>query len=224
MACDVPAPYGDLRILVIDDRDDELANAEVTLYLSEADYNIEQNPYRGPSLTDSEGNVAFLNLEDTVYYVNVVKGNLNNWESAQVRRKIIITENGFSNRQIYALSDNRSGRLSSPAGKGWRIQQVFFEGEDISDTYTACLRDNVFRFFKGGSYQEEEETLACTPGQLVIPGRWQFSSDGTQLTLTSAFSTQVWTIITLTTSQLRISYNTTYESVFGEIEIILSSS
>ncbi len=211
-ACAQPQPYGDLRVRVTAS-DTPLSNAEVTIYKSNEDFNTEQNPYRGPELTDEQGAVSFFGLEDTVYYINVAKEALNNWESSQIRRSIIITENGFNNAQSYDIRITGSSLLAAPQGKTWQLEAVVLNGTDITAEYPECEKDNVLTFFKGGAHLKDEGQLTCQAGTpQSTAGTWQFENLSSRLIIALENGEVVnWDIFSLTSSALQVAYATRYQ-------------
>ncbi|MDX2301735.1 MAG: hypothetical protein NW226_02995 [Microscillaceae bacterium] len=197
-ACDMPTAYGDLSVTVLDDRGNELDSAEVTIYLTEDDYNRETNPFLGPFLTDEDGKLKVFNLVDSVYYLDVVKGNLNNWENI-VRIDLVKTENGFNNAKIFILSDSRTGVLAAPEGKAWKISFI-----DPAANVPACLQDNRFIFYKGGAFVQEEGNSLCDPEdpQILISSEWTFNSEETELNF--GYTQNPWFIISFNRSEISL--------------------
>ncbi len=211
-ACSQPLPYGDLRIRVTAS-DTPLSGAEVTIYKTREDFNKEQNPYRGPELTDGQGSVSFFGLEDTVYYVNVAKETLNNWESSQIRRSIIITENGFNNAQSYDIRITASSLLAAPQGKVWQLDAVVLNGTDITAQYPECEKDDVLTFFKGGAYLKDEGQEICQSGTpQSSTGTWRFQNLNAKLLIESESGLVMdWNILSLTSNTLQVAYSTRYQ-------------
>ncbi len=52
---------------------------KVALYSNDDDYTNEKNPVVEPQKTDAKGRVKFKGLEEKAYYVNAVKGDMNNY-------------------------------------------------------------------------------------------------------------------------------------------------
>ena len=185
MACENPEPYGDMTISVTSFPDDNFVEGvQVTLYSTLEDFNTETNSLRETQLTDKDGKVKFFNLRRNTYYINLVKGSLNNWESSKIKRDIIITDNGFVNEFSYTIGMTRAGILSSPKGKIWKITRVLKDGEDITDTFEACKLDDQYVFFKGGKYILDQGIAKCNashPQQSI--GTWAFSEDDTKIQL-----------------------------------------
>lgn len=179
--CDNPSPFGDLEFIVINN-DGRVEDAEVSLFLDEESFNLEDSIFRGPSLTDNEGKILFFNLTDSVYFVNIVQGEQNNWESI-TRVTVRQTDNGFNNEFIIPISQSASSILAQAQGRTWQWTQVFFEGVDVTDQVT-CLTDNLLTFFKGGKLVEDDGSTTCdgSPSE-VLEGTWQFSEGQTQLIL-----------------------------------------
>jgi uncharacterized GH25 family protein len=72
-----------VRITVFDRLGSLVENAKVTIYETREDYENEENAVAGPSFTDSKGRVTFKNLDVKVYFVQVIKGEENNYGDAE---------------------------------------------------------------------------------------------------------------------------------------------
>lgn len=69
-----------LKITVVDNKGNRVENAEVKLYNNKEDYEAGENPVDSIQKTDEKGKVTYNNLEpDSTYYVEVEKGDLNNY-------------------------------------------------------------------------------------------------------------------------------------------------
>lgn len=66
-----------LRITVIDGLGNFVEGASVSIYASEADYRVSQNPV-ATEKTDDKGRVTFKKLDTIPYYIEAKKGELNN--------------------------------------------------------------------------------------------------------------------------------------------------
>ena len=67
-----------LKITVVDYLGNEGKEASVTLYPTDKDYRNETNPVTDNQYTDKKGKVTFKKIEPTVYFVYVVKDDMNN--------------------------------------------------------------------------------------------------------------------------------------------------
>lgn len=72
-----------MRITVISRLGNPAKNAKVTIYANKKDYEKEENAIAGPVFTDAKGRVTIKNLEAKAYYVQVVKGDENNYGDAE---------------------------------------------------------------------------------------------------------------------------------------------
>ena len=72
-----------MRITVLSRLGNNIENAKVTVYKNQKDYENEENAVAGPAFTDEKGRVTFKNLEEKQYYVQVVKGDDNNYGDAE---------------------------------------------------------------------------------------------------------------------------------------------
>lgn len=68
-----------LEITVRDNLGNVVEGAEVKLFNTKEDYQKEQNLIEGAEITDEKGRVKFVNLDAKEYYVNVEKGDMNNY-------------------------------------------------------------------------------------------------------------------------------------------------
>lgn len=64
-------------------------NAKVVLYATREDYDKEENPLAGPEFTDAKGRATFKSLDEKVYFVQVTKGDANNYGDAEETSKLI---------------------------------------------------------------------------------------------------------------------------------------
>lgn len=67
-----------LKITVLNSLGNAVNEAEVTLYGAEDDYRNEENQLSEAQKTNEKGQVTFKKLEAKVYFVHVVKGEMNN--------------------------------------------------------------------------------------------------------------------------------------------------
>lgn len=84
-----------LKITVLNSLGNPVEEAKVTLYSTEDDYRNEKNAVSETLQTDAKGQVKFKNLEAKVYFVHVVKGEMNNDGGAAQTNKL---EEGKQNR------------------------------------------------------------------------------------------------------------------------------
>ncbi|WPP48538.1 carboxypeptidase regulatory-like domain-containing protein [Catalinimonas niigatensis] len=68
-----------LEITVRDNLGNIVDGAEVMLFNNKEDYQEEANPIQGIKYTDSKGRVKYSELNTQEYYINVAKGDLNNY-------------------------------------------------------------------------------------------------------------------------------------------------
>ncbi len=78
-----------VRFTVLTRLGNPVENAKVILYATREDYDNEENPVAGPELTDEKGRVTFKNLDEKKYYVQVTKGDENNYGDAEETSKLI---------------------------------------------------------------------------------------------------------------------------------------
>jgi len=67
-----------LKITVVDYLGNVVEGASVNLYPTDKDYRNETNPVAETQYTDKKGRVTFKKLEPTVFFVYVVKDDMNN--------------------------------------------------------------------------------------------------------------------------------------------------
>lgn len=68
-----------LEITVRDNLGNVVEGAEVQLFNTKEDYQKEENVIEGVKVTDEKGRVKFTGLDAKEYYVNVEKGDMNNY-------------------------------------------------------------------------------------------------------------------------------------------------
>lgn len=90
-----------LKIQVLNDLGNIEEGATVKIFKTEEDYNKEENTVR-EGITDKKGNVVFSDVEALEYYVNVVKGDKNNYGAGE---KIEMLDEGKINRITVIISE-----------------------------------------------------------------------------------------------------------------------
>ena len=70
-----------LRITVMDDLGNRVIGATVLLYEREEDYNKNENPVGTSYSTNEKGMVTIKELKAQIYYINVEKGDMNNYST-----------------------------------------------------------------------------------------------------------------------------------------------
>ncbi|MEK6476421.1 carboxypeptidase regulatory-like domain-containing protein [Catalinimonas sp. 4WD22] len=68
-----------LQITVRDNLGNSVEGAEVQIFTNKEDYQKEENPVQGIKYTDDKGRVKFSELDTQEYYINVEKGDMNNY-------------------------------------------------------------------------------------------------------------------------------------------------
>ncbi len=77
-----------MRITVLSRLGNPIENAKVTLYKTRKDYESEENAVAGPVFTDEKGRVTIKNLDEMEYFVQVTKGDENNYGDAEQTGKL----------------------------------------------------------------------------------------------------------------------------------------
>jgi len=77
-----------MRLTILSRLGNHIENAKVTVYANRDDYDNEENAIAGPAFTDEKGRVTFKNLEEKEYFVQVIKGDANNYGDAEQTRKL----------------------------------------------------------------------------------------------------------------------------------------
>ena len=77
-----------MRVTVLSRLGNTVENAKVTVYETRDDYDNEENAVAGPAFTDDKGRVTFKNLDEKEYYVQVIKGDENNYGDAEQTGKL----------------------------------------------------------------------------------------------------------------------------------------
>jgi len=89
-----------LKITVLDELGNIVEGAKVDIYASGEDYDNNSNPVQESQYSDEKGRVIFKDLDKTKYWVNVEKGDKNNFgagvevmlESGKLNKSTIIIE------------------------------------------------------------------------------------------------------------------------------------
>jgi len=77
-----------LQITVRNELGNEESGANVTLYKTEEDYNNSKNPVGETKKTDGKGKVTFEGVEATAYFVQVEKGDRDNFGAGEKTPKL----------------------------------------------------------------------------------------------------------------------------------------
>lgn len=77
-----------MRITVLNSVGSPVENAKVTIYKTSEDYESEENAIAGPAFTDEKGRVTFKNLEERMYFIQVIKGEENNYGEGEQSGKL----------------------------------------------------------------------------------------------------------------------------------------
>lgn len=77
-----------MRITVLNSLGNIVENAKVTVYGSRNDYEKEENAVAGPVFTDEKGRVTFKNLDEKIYFVQVLKGDESNYGDGEQTGKL----------------------------------------------------------------------------------------------------------------------------------------
>jgi hypothetical protein len=95
-------------------------------------------------------------------------------------------------------------------GASWRmiaytISPAISGTTDIFATMQACETDNYYKFLVNGTYTYDEGPTLCNSGdpQINDQGYWQFNTGQTIINFDNG---DVWTILQLTTTTLKVSY------------------
>jgi hypothetical protein len=78
-----------MRITVLSRLGNPIENAKVVVYETRDDYDNEENAVAGPVFTDNKGRVTIKNLDEKDYFVQVTKGDENNYGDAEQTGKLI---------------------------------------------------------------------------------------------------------------------------------------
>lgn len=67
-----------LRLTLLDELGNPVEGANVTLYTTQEDYKLEQNPVDETQVSDKKGRVKFSKLEPKVYFIHAEKEDISN--------------------------------------------------------------------------------------------------------------------------------------------------
>lgn len=68
-----------LRVTVRDNLGNVVDSAEVQIFRTKEEYEQEVNPVGGVQYTDEKGRIRYTGIEPQAYYINVEKGDMNNY-------------------------------------------------------------------------------------------------------------------------------------------------
>ncbi|HZK08665.1 MAG TPA: lipocalin family protein [Bacteroidales bacterium] len=95
-------------------------------------------------------------------------------------------------------------------------------GVTITDLYPFlldCVKDNYTTFSENGTFIDDEGATKCEPGDpQTINGTWEFMNDETQLKQTYGNEYQIYNIVELTNSVLKLSFSQLEDFEFGDGE------
>jgi len=103
----------------------------------------------------------------------------------------------------------------------WAINPgIDFNGTTITDLYSFlddCEKDDITIFNNDGAVNFDEGATKCDAGDpQTTAGTWMFTENETKLSVTDDGETTVFTIVELTTSKLKISYQVVEDFGMGE--------
>ncbi len=164
---------GIMLLTVVDDFNyDPVANANVVVYRNVDDLQFEQGAI-SQGQTDLNGNIVIDDLSQGAYYIDIAKGNLNNWNiQFQFTQRV---EDGRITMGHATIGINTFGIISSAEGKSWSVEQIMTEtGEDVTnDPSYSCLADDIYFFQKAGYFSIDKGTTSCDPTiPSFVEGSW----------------------------------------------------
>lgn len=97
--------------------------------------------------------------------------------------------------------------LTNGSSKTWKIDKIFFEGNDFTDLLEPCDLDDNFIFKSDFTYEENEGETKCdsSASQIGDAGVWAFIDNETKLVSISDGEADTVNIVTLSESNLNIS-------------------
>ena len=77
-----------LRITVRDNLGNVVDSAEVQIFRTKEEYEQETNPVGGVQYTDKKGRIRYTGIEPQAYYINVEKGDMNNYGAGTMTEEL----------------------------------------------------------------------------------------------------------------------------------------
>lgn len=77
-----------LRITVRDNLGNTVDSAQVQIFKTKDDYEQETNPVGGVQYTDRKGRIRYTGIEAQAYYINVEKGDMNNYGAGTMTEEL----------------------------------------------------------------------------------------------------------------------------------------
>ena len=77
-----------LRITVRDNLGNTVDSAQVQIFKTKDDYEQETNPVGGVQYTDRKGRIRYTGIEAQSYYINVEKGDMNNYGAGTMTEEL----------------------------------------------------------------------------------------------------------------------------------------
>lgn len=122
--------------------------------------------------------------------------------------------------------DSDPSKTDQLTGKNFRVTAmvinpaVVVEGIEFSDFYAfmdACTKDDITVFKTDGTVTFDEGATKCDAGDpQTTSGTWEFQDNETKLKVVSDGETEIFNIIELTSSKLKISYDIVEDFGNGE--------
>lgn len=77
-----------LRVTVRDNLGNVVDSAEVQIFRTKEEYEQEINPVGGVQYTDKKGRIRYTGIEPQAYYINVEKGDMNNYGAGTMTEEL----------------------------------------------------------------------------------------------------------------------------------------
>lgn len=155
---------GMIIFTVRDDTYEPVENISVTVYRNVDDWAWERNPFT-TGTTDEKGEIVIKDLPDGEYYLDVISGNLNNWQypyGAEAMKGYIINSDIYLHRTI-------NGLISDADGERWKVTRVSRSDNSNVEISNSLWHNKVITFEKSGYFSIEG---AEDPGIEKIEGSW----------------------------------------------------
>jgi hypothetical protein len=166
--CDssIPEPVntGVFEIIVIDNNDEIVRDASVTVFANEDDLASGKNPIAETQKTADFGKAFLPNLTSSYSecYINVEKLAMNNWTG-----KKYIDLRGKPSRIVIQIKQSLAARITGKTGKRWQQLYQSVNGQKFED----CANKRI-HWFKTDFVKYMYNSPSCGPDQLVGQEAW----------------------------------------------------
>lgn len=126
-----------------------------------------------------------------------------------------ITAVVFLTQIIACKKDNPQPSKTALLSKSWKTIAATSNGQDVFTAMSSCSKDDLFILTSDGKYSYDEGPTKCNSSdpQVYETGTWVFQDNQTKLTTATTGGgggSITYSIVELTSSELKLTYSFTY--------------